>query len=289
MVERRTLGVLVEKAKTTPEAYPLSLNALVTGSNQKSNRDPILDLTDADIEDALAECQKTGLVTQIIGGRVERWRHNLYDVWRVNKVELAVLTELLLRGPQTEGELRGRASRMEPIADLDALRAVLKPLAERKLVVYLTEEGKRGTTVTHGFHDAAELERLRKHHAGGAASGSAGRSRTDRGAGADCRARKGSCRPSWYDHWPGGAGECVAAGRRRGRFLARYLNPKPNGASPWEEDSPRGVREAHLTTWGVEGSRPREQFSVRSCQFAVSSAFTDNRKLTTDNYSRQRS
>jgi uncharacterized protein YceH (UPF0502 family) len=161
LVERRVLGVLVEKAKTTPEAYPLSLNALVTGSNQKSNRDPVLDLTEDVVEDALLALQQKGLTSQITGGRVERWRHQLYEAWRVNKVELAILGELLLRGPQTEGELRTRASRMEPIEDLDALRALLKPLAERKLVVYLTEQGRRGTTVTHGFHEPAELARVR--------------------------------------------------------------------------------------------------------------------------------
>lgn len=164
--ERRVLGVLVEKAKTTPDAYPLSLNALVTGCNQKSNRDPLLDLTDQDVEEALLAAQKKGLTTRITGGRVERWRHNLYDAWGADKVELAVLGELLLRGPQTEGELRGRASRMEPIADLESLRTVLKPLSQRQLVVYLTPEGRRGTVVTHGFHDSEEIRNLRStHHA----------------------------------------------------------------------------------------------------------------------------
>jgi uncharacterized protein YceH (UPF0502 family) len=159
--ERRVLGVLIEKAKTTPDAYPLSVNALVTGSNQKSNREPILNLTDLEVEDALARCQKAGLAIKITGGRVVRWKHNLYDVWHVDKVELAVLGELLLRGPQTEGELRSRASRMEPIDDLDALRNVLRPLVERKLVVYLTPEERRGAVLSHGFHDPHELERLR--------------------------------------------------------------------------------------------------------------------------------
>ncbi len=164
--ERRILGVLIEKAKTTPDAYPLSVNALVTGSNQKSNREPLLDLSESDVEEALARAQQKGLAIKITGGRVVRWRHNLYDAWHVNKVELAVLGELLLRGPQTEGELRGRASRMEPIDDLDALRAVLRPMAERGLVVYLTPEERRGTVLTHGFHDPRELEHLRtRQHA----------------------------------------------------------------------------------------------------------------------------
>src|SRR4051794_31787465 len=116
--ERRVLGVLVEKAKTTPDAYPMSLNALVTGCNQKSNRDPILFLSEDDVEYTLTRLQKAGLVMKITGGRVERWRHLLYESWNVDKVDLAILGELLLRGPQTEGELRTRASRMEPIDDL---------------------------------------------------------------------------------------------------------------------------------------------------------------------------
>lgn len=158
--ERRVLGVLVEKAKTTPDIYPLSVNALVSGCNQKSNRDPLLEMSDVDVEDILADLQKKGLVVKITGGRVERWRHMLYDTFRIGKVELAIVGELLLRGPQTEGELRGRASRMEPIDDLEVLRATLKPMAERGLVVYLTPEGRRGTTLTHGFHEPAERERL---------------------------------------------------------------------------------------------------------------------------------
>src|SRR5215813_11418979 len=111
--ERRVLGVLVEKAKTTPDTYPMSVNALVTGCNQKSNRDPVLELSDLDVEDTLLGLQKRAWAIKITGGRVIRWRHALYEAWKVDKVELAVLGELLLRGPQTEGELRSRASRME--------------------------------------------------------------------------------------------------------------------------------------------------------------------------------
>jgi uncharacterized protein len=163
-LERRLLGVLVEKQKTSKSAdtYPLSLNALTTGCNQKSNRDPVLNLTEDEVEEAAARCQKKMLVMKITGGRVERWRHNLYDAWHVDKVDLAILAELLLRGPQTEGELRPRVSRMEPIDDLDALRAALQPLVERNLVLYLTPPG-RGAVVTHGFHDPRELERIRAH------------------------------------------------------------------------------------------------------------------------------
>jgi len=160
LAERRVLGVMVEKAKTTPDVYPMSVNALLTGANQKSNRDPVMNLSEENVEDTLASLQPRGYVTRIQGGRVERWRHNLYDVWNVNKVELAILAELLLRGPQTEGELRQRASRMESIDDLDSLRAALKPLAQRKLVLFLGAEGRRGTLITHGFHAPTELQTL---------------------------------------------------------------------------------------------------------------------------------
>lgn len=166
MLERRVLGVLVEKSKTTPDVYPMSLNALVVGCNQKQNRDPILNLSEIEVEEALDSAKKKGLALMITGGRVTRWRQLLYEAWKVSKVELAILAELLLRGPQTEGELRTRATRMEPIDDLDALRALLRPLAERQLVVYLTPEGRRGTMLTHGFHAADELERLRARHGG---------------------------------------------------------------------------------------------------------------------------
>src|SRR3954447_24675280 len=103
-LERRVLGVLVEKQKTskTADAYPLTLNALTTGCNQKSNRDPVLDLTDDEVEETLTSLQKKGLVVRMTGSRVDRYRHQLYDAWKVTKLEIAVLAELLLRGPQTK-------------------------------------------------------------------------------------------------------------------------------------------------------------------------------------------
>jgi uncharacterized protein YceH (UPF0502 family) len=166
-VERRILGVLVEKQKTskTADAYPLTLNALVTGCNQKSNRDPVLELNEIEVEEGLTALQKKALVTRITGGRVERFRHNLYDAWTKSGPELAVLAELLLRGPQMKGDLRGRAGRMDPIDTLDVLEAILKSLASRRLVVYLTEPDRRGAAVTHGFHTVNELARLRSHQA----------------------------------------------------------------------------------------------------------------------------
>jgi uncharacterized protein YceH (UPF0502 family) len=171
ITERRVLGVLIEKQKTSKssDAYPLTLNALTLGCNQKSNRDPVYDLDAEAVEETLADLQRKGLVMKMTGGRADRWRHLLYELWKVTKVEMAVLAELLLRGPQTEGDLRGRASRMDEIKDLDELRGLLKGLAERNLVAYLTEPGRRGTVVTHGFHTPDELEREKGRHAGGAA------------------------------------------------------------------------------------------------------------------------
>jgi uncharacterized protein YceH (UPF0502 family) len=161
-LERRILGVLVEKAKTTPDSYPLSLNGLITGCNQKSNREPVMEVTDAEVEEAIPNLKKLGLMQQILGsGRTDKFRHCLYDAMKLDKVQLAIIGELLLRGAQSEGDLRGRASRMEPIADLEALRPLVKTLAERGLVMYLTPEGRRGTMVTHGFHTAEELVLLK--------------------------------------------------------------------------------------------------------------------------------
>jgi uncharacterized protein YceH (UPF0502 family) len=160
--ERRVLGVLVEKQKTTPDAYPLSLNALVTGCNQKSNRDPMMNVENLEVEATLQALKDKELVIRVQGaGRVERWRHALYEAWQLDKVESAIVAELLLRGAQTEGELRGHVSRMEPVEDLNALRAMLEKLAARRMVVYLTPPGQRGTRLTHGFYPASELDALR--------------------------------------------------------------------------------------------------------------------------------
>ena len=105
--ERRVVGVMVEKAKTTPEYYPMTVAAIVSACNQKSNRDPVTNYDQDDIEETLQSLRKKGAAILIEGsGRVVRWKHTLYDWLKVSKVELAVLGELLLRGPQTEGELR---------------------------------------------------------------------------------------------------------------------------------------------------------------------------------------
>jgi hypothetical protein len=165
--ERRVAGVLAEKAKTTPENYPMSINALVSGSNQKSNRFPQMQLDEAQVSEALDSLRRAGAVALIQGdGRVEKFRHLLYDWLGVDKAELAVMTELLLRGAQTLGELRGRAARMEPIADIGALQPIVDRLRQKGLVVFLTPPG-RGAVVTHNLYQPQELAKLRSEHAGG--------------------------------------------------------------------------------------------------------------------------
>ncbi|MCH2128003.1 MAG: YceH family protein [Pirellulaceae bacterium] len=166
-IERRIVGVLIEKAKTTPDSYPLSLNALTTGCNQKSNRSPQMNLDTDDVEESMEDLRTKGAVGVIQGGgRVIKYRHYMKEWLAVSGVELAVVAELLLRGPQTIGELRGRAARMAPIADLSALRPVLASLEAKNLVVALTPEG-RGQMVTHALYADSELERLKREHGGG--------------------------------------------------------------------------------------------------------------------------
>jgi hypothetical protein len=165
-IDRRVLGVLAEKAKTTPDTYPMSLNAICTGCNQKSNRDPLMQLEPDDVQESLDRLRGLGAAGLIEGyGRVVKYRHYLYEWLGVDKVELAVMTELLLRGDQTVGELRSRVARMEPVADLNALRGTLDSLKHKGLVISLTPEG-RGHVVTHALYKPRELEALRAKHSG---------------------------------------------------------------------------------------------------------------------------
>ena len=168
-LERRLLGVLVEKALTAATPEPLTLNAIVLGSNQKSNRDPVVNLEEPEVDNGLEALQRKGLVFRITGGRTERWRHNLYDAWKISKPELAILTELLLRGPQTAAEVRARASRMESI-DSEEASGLLRELVVRGLVVWLTPEARRGAILSHGFHSPDEVQRLKVRHVAGLAA-----------------------------------------------------------------------------------------------------------------------
>jgi len=133
-IEGRVLGVLVEKALTTPTQYPMTLNALVAGCNQKSNRNPAMDLSEEAVLDAIESLQAKQYTRTVFleGSRVPKYRHVARDVLEIDMRELAVLAELLLRGPRTIGEIRGRASRMQKIESLDVARNLLESLMQRE-------------------------------------------------------------------------------------------------------------------------------------------------------------
>ena len=157
---RRVLGVLVEKAKTTPDNYPLTASALINGCNQKSNRSPQMNLDEDDVLLALDELRQVGAAREIQGsGRVTKYRHAAYEWLNLDNPQAAVMTELLLRGPQTIGELRTRASRMYNLADLETAKNVLDTLIEKDLVEALSPPG-RGQTFAHKLYPPEERQYL---------------------------------------------------------------------------------------------------------------------------------
>ncbi|HZV59291.1 MAG TPA: YceH family protein [Candidatus Eremiobacteraceae bacterium] len=133
-VEARVLGALIEKQITTPEYYPLSLNALINACNQKSNRDPIMHVDEPAAREALTELQDKGMagLGTTSDSRVAKYEHRLQEVFNFNRQETAILCELLLRGPQTPGELRSRAERMQHFDDLSVVHNTLQKLMQRE-------------------------------------------------------------------------------------------------------------------------------------------------------------
>lgn len=133
-VETRVLGSLVEKELTTPDYYPLSLNALLNACNQKSNRDPVMNLNENAVSQALRSLDKEGLAGRADGmdNRVTKFEHRLQEAFNFDRREVAILCELLLRGPQTPGELRSRADRMHTFEDLGQVQSTLQRLAQRE-------------------------------------------------------------------------------------------------------------------------------------------------------------
>jgi uncharacterized protein YceH (UPF0502 family) len=130
-LEVRVLGVLSEKQRTVPDSYPLTLNSLVSGCNQKTSRNPLMEVTEADAQAALDSLRALSLVTESSGGRANRYAHNLDGVLRVPSQSIALLTVLMLRGPQTAGELRIATERMHDFADISSVEAFLEELAQR--------------------------------------------------------------------------------------------------------------------------------------------------------------
>jgi uncharacterized protein len=185
-IEARVIGCLIEKQITTPDQYPLSLNALVNACNQKSNRDPVLDLDEATVQGTLDELAKRHFVVERsgFGSRVPKYQHRFcnteFGTLKLDPRELAVVCELLLRGPQTPGELRGRASRMAAFTDVTEVEATLTRLSSRQEGPFVTrlarEPGRREARFAHLFSgEVAQAD---------AGVGAAGMRADGRGAGA---------------------------------------------------------------------------------------------------------
>ena len=155
-VEARVLGSLIEKDITTPDYYPLSLNALVNACNQKNNREPVMTLDENSVREALSSLQEKRMAGPAGGAdsRVTKYEHRLQEIFNFNRREIALICVLLLRGPQTPGELRGRAERMYRFETLDDVQSSLQRLIEREppLVAVLSRQpGTKESRYTHLF------------------------------------------------------------------------------------------------------------------------------------------
>lgn len=154
--ETRVLGALIEKDITTPDYYPLSLNALVNACNQKNNRDPVMTLDESTVRDALASLQEQRLAGPASGAdsRVTKFEHRLQEVFNFDRREIAIVCVLLLRGPQTPGELRGRTDRMYHFEALDDVVSTLDRLAQREpplARILPRQPGTKESRYTHLF------------------------------------------------------------------------------------------------------------------------------------------
>ena len=153
LLETRVLGVLIEKQHTVPDTYPLSLNAIASGCNQKTSRDPVLNASDAEVQAAIDQLKSLSLAMESSGGRVMRYAHNTGRVLNVPSQSVALLATLMLRGPQTPGELRINSERLHKFSDISAVEAFLQELAQRSdgaLVVELPRQpGSRENRWAH--------------------------------------------------------------------------------------------------------------------------------------------
>src|SRR5271163_3874484 len=146
-IQLRVLGSLIEKEIATPENYPLSLNALLNACNQRSSRDPVLDLTEEEVRQALHSLEDIALVTPVRDARVPKYEHRIRTVLNLRRDETAVLCLLMLRGPQTPGELRNRADRLYSFDDLSAVQSTLERLATRPIADATSNETGPLTTI----------------------------------------------------------------------------------------------------------------------------------------------
>src|SRR5687768_4910074 len=162
LLETRVLGVLVEKERAVPDSYPLTLNMLIAGCNQKTSRDPILSASETEVQAALDSLKRMSLVIESSGGRASRYSHNLERVLQVPKQAGALLAVLMLRGPQTAGELRINCERLHSFADISSVEAFLRELAERPagaLVMELPRQaGSRENRWAHLLSGAPQVQ-----------------------------------------------------------------------------------------------------------------------------------
>ncbi|MBS0336899.1 MAG: YceH family protein [Proteobacteria bacterium] len=167
LLETRILGTLAEKERTVPDSYPLTLNALVSGCNQKTSRDPVMDASDTEVQAGIDSLKGYSLVMETSGGRVSRYAHNLERVLHVPTQAAALLTVLMLRGPQTAGELRIGCERLHKFADISAVEGFLHELAERAAGALVMElprlPGARENRWAHLLSGAPEVEQSPTH------------------------------------------------------------------------------------------------------------------------------
>lgn len=162
LLETRVLGVLAEKQRTVPDSYPLTLNSLVSGCNQKSSRDPVIEASEAEVQAALDGLRRLSLIVETSGGRASRYAHNIERVLHIPTQSTALLAMLMLRGPQTTGELRINCERLHKFADISSVESFLVELAERAaggLVVELPRQpGARENRWMHLLSGAPVME-----------------------------------------------------------------------------------------------------------------------------------
>lgn len=163
LLETRVVGTLYEKQHTVPDSYPLTLNALVSGCNQKTSRSPVMEATEAEVQAALDSLKAANLVIETSGGRVSRYSHNLERVLQVPSQSGAILAVLMLRGPQTPGELRINGERLHRFSDISAVQGFLDELAARSLVVQLPRlPGARENRWAHLLSGAPAIEEVKE-------------------------------------------------------------------------------------------------------------------------------
>lgn len=176
--EARVLGVLIEKQRTVPDSYPLTLNSLLAGCNQKTSRHPVMELGEAEVQDALESLRRRSLVDESSGGRAMRYGHNTDRVLRLPSQSVILLAVLMLRGPQTAGELRIASDRMHNFADISSVEGFLDEMAERPagaLVVKLPRlPGARESRWAHLLSGPVAAELMVVPAAGAAATATGG-------------------------------------------------------------------------------------------------------------------